>query len=454
MSAAPQSKYLDTLSEFLCATRLQDLPQNVIERGLWITADSIAAIVGGHREQEMKAFATRHLGETTGGRASVLGTGTRTEPQKAALLNGAAGTWLEQDEGNLHAGGGHPAMQLITAAFAAAQEQHASGADVLLAMILGYEASSRISRASKLKLVFHPHGVSGPIGAAVAVAKLAGIKPAEMRTTLNASATLGIATSRNAILEGVTVRNAYAGLSNFMGILTRQMVESGFTGEDDAVGIIHGKAYSDTFDRDRVIDKLGDEWVIARSYFKIHSAGRYVHSGLDLVEKAIQAHGRIDPESIERIDFNTYFLAKLLDRKSVTTTFASRFSIPFGCASLIWHGSPDLDNTSEEAVANPVIQALAQRINVTENPDYTKEFPGKQVADMRMVFKDGRVFEAREDHIKGENENPHTEAEMRGKFVRLTRDTWGEAHASRALDAVLKLHEARDFAKFADEYRI
>jgi 2-methylcitrate dehydratase PrpD len=456
MSAAPQSKYLQTLAEYLSKTRLEDLPQHVIERGLRITADSVAAIVAGHRIDEMKAFAKRHLEAGGAGRSSVLGTGIRAEPIKAALLNGAAGTWLEQDEGNLHAGGGHPGIQLIPAALAEAQQRGASGADLLLAIILGYEASSRISRASKLKLVFHPHATSGPIGAAVAVAKLAGADAKQMQTTLNASATLGIATSRNAILEGVTVRNAYAGMSNFMGILTRQMVESDFTGEEDAVGVIHGKAYSDSFDRDLVVKDLGSEYVIARSYFKIHSAGRYVHSGLDLIEKAMQGQpgGRIDPKSIERIDFNTYFLAKLLDRKTVTTSFGAKFSIPFAVASFVFHGTADLDNYSEQAVANPVIQALAQRINVTENAEYTKEFPGKQIADMRLLFKDGRVLETREDHMKGENENPHSDADLRGKFVRLTKDTWGEDHAHRVLDAVLKLHEARDFARFADEYRL
>ena len=456
MTAAPPTNYLQTLSEFIANTRFEDLPAHVVERGHWILADCVAAIVAGQCIGEMKAFVKRHLEGSGGGASSILGTGITAEPIKAALLNGAAGTWLEQDEGNLHAGGGHPGIQLAPATLAMAQQSGASGSDLLLAFILGYEVSSRISRASKLKLVFHPHGTSGPIGAAVAVAKLAGASVAEMQTTLNVSATLGIATSRNAILEGVTVRNAYAGMSNFMGILARQMVESGFTGETDGVGIAHGKAYSDTFDRDLVVKDLGRDYVIARSYFKIHSAGRYVHSGLDLIEKAMaaQSGGRIDPDSIERIDYNTYFLAKLLDRKTVTTSFGAKFSIPFAVASLIFHGTADLDNYGDEAVANPVIQDLAQRINVTENPEYTKAFPGKQMADMRLTFKDGRVFEAREDHIKGENENPHSPSEMRRKFVRLTKETWGEQHANQVLDALLELNRAGSFAKFADDYRL
>ncbi|MEK7293527.1 MAG: MmgE/PrpD family protein, partial [Nitrospirota bacterium] len=235
MTAASQSKYLQPLSEYICHTRLEDLPAHVVERGLWIIADSIAAIVAGHRIGEMQDFVKRHLAGGSEGRSSVVGTGIKAEPIRAALLNGTAGTWLEQDEGNLHAGGGHPGIQVVPAALAIAQERGASGSDLLLALILGYEASSRISRASKLKLVFHPHGTAGPIGAAVAVAKLTGCKTADMQRTLNISATLGIATSRNAILEGVTVRNAYTGMSGFMGILTHQMVQSGFTGEDDGV---------------------------------------------------------------------------------------------------------------------------------------------------------------------------------------------------------------------------
>ena len=449
--------YLQALSTWLVRTRLEDMPPEIVERGRWIMADCIAAVVAGLRVPEMRAFTAKHLDGGAPGLASVLGTGLRTEPIKAALINGMAGTWLEQDEGNLHAGGGHPGIQLATATLAAAQQRNSSLGDLLVAFILGYEASARVSRASKLKLVFHPHATSGPIGAAVAVAKLDHVDPAEMMTTLNVGATLGIATSRNAILEGVTVRNAYAGLSNYMGLFSRQMVQCGFTGEYDGVASAHGKGgFSDVIDRDHVVEALGEHWVISRSYFKIHSAGRYTHSGIDLAEQAVceALGGRIDPESIERIDFSTYFHAKMLDRQDITSSFGARFSIPFGVASMIFHGGPDLENFEDAAVANPVIQSLARRVFVTENPEYTKASLGMQKTDMKVTFRDGRTYEAHADYIRGEPQNPHPAAALRDKFIRLTRDTWGADHAARVHEAIMTAPPATAFARFAEDNRI
>jgi 2-methylcitrate dehydratase PrpD len=449
--------YLQTLSTWLARTRLEDLPPEIVERGRWIMADCIGAVVAGLRVPEMQAFTTKHLEGGAPGPASVLGIGLRTEPIKAALVNGMAGTWLEQDEGNLHAGGGHPGIQLATATLAAAQQRDSSFGDMLLAFILGYEASSRVSRASKLKLVFHPHATSGPIGAAVAVAKLDHVDAAEMMATLNVGATLGIATSRNAILEGVTVRNAYAGLSNYMGLFSRQMVQCGFTGEFDGVASAHGKGgFSDVIDRDHVVERLGEFWVIARSYFKIHSSGRYAHSGIDLAEQAVRdaPGGKIDPESIERIDFSTYFHAKMLDRQDIDTSFGARFSIPFGVATMIYHGGPDLENFEDAAVANPVIQSLARRVFVTENPEYTKVSLGMQKTDMKITFRDGRTYEAHADYIRGEPQNPHPPEALRRKFIRLTRDTWGEAHAAAVHYAIMGAAPATPFRAFAEANRL
>jgi len=451
--SSPGPAYLDTLARFLAQTRLEHLPPEIEQRGRRIMADCIAAIVGGLREPEMQAFVRRHLESSATGASSVLGTGTRTEPQKAALCNGMAGTWLEQDEGNLHAGGGHPGIQLATACLAVAQARDLPYGQMLLAFILGYEASARVSRASKLKLVFHPHATSGPIGAAVAVARMDDVDAREMLTTLNVGATLGIATSRNAILEGVTVRNAYAGLSNVMGLLARQMVQSGFTGEVDGVASAHGKGgYSDVLDRDHVVERLGEHWVIGRSYFKIHSAGRYVHSGLDLAEEAVRAHGgAIDPDTIERIDFSTYVHAKMLDRQDASTSFGARFSIPYGVAAILVLGRVDPDNTSEATVADPRIQALARRVFVAENPEYTRASLAMQKTDMRITFRDGRTVEAHADYIRGEPENPHPPAALRAKFIRLTRDTWGESQAATVYDRLMDAPGSVPFGQLARE---
>ena len=74
-----------------------------------------------------------------------------------------------------------------------------------------------------------------------------------MLELINVSATMGMATSRQTLLDGATVRNIYTGHSGLHGQMAARLVECGFTGEIDSVSAIYGKVLSDTFDPDRVV---------------------------------------------------------------------------------------------------------------------------------------------------------------------------------------------------------
>jgi 2-methylcitrate dehydratase PrpD len=164
--------------------------------------------------------------------------------------------------------------------------------------------------------------------------------------------------------------------------------------------------------------------------------------------------GRLDPAAIERIEVRAYARCAMLAEKAVVSSFGARFSIPFGVATMIYHGGPDLENFEDAAVANPVIQSLARRVFVTENPEYTKVSLGMQKTDMKITFRDGRTCEAHADYIRGEPQNPHPPEALRSKFIRLTRDTWGEAHAARVHDAIMGVAPGTSFQAFADENRL
>src|SRR5688572_32812475 len=280
MDTRPRPDYLQRLARFAAETKLSDITAPARERARWVLADCIPVIAAGMQQPEMKAFASRQLANAAPGDSWVIGAGRRASALDASLLNGTAGTWLELDEGNLFAKG-HPGIQVVPAAVALAQELDASGADLLLAVALGYELSSRVSRAANVKLSVHPHGTYGVIGAAIAAGRLKRFTPRQMLELINVASTMGMATSRQTLLDGATVRNIYTGHSGYMGLMASRLVECGFTGEIDSVSAIYGKVLSDAFDPARVVAGLGTEWLIAQSYFKLHPAGRYAHSTID-----------------------------------------------------------------------------------------------------------------------------------------------------------------------------
>ena len=437
--------YLEELARFASGTRLADLSEKALARSRWLVADTLPVVAAGMQEPEMKRLCAFPL---SSGKAWVPGTGKRASAMDAALLNGTAGTFLELNEGNLYAKG-HPGIQVVPAPLALAQEIGASGEALLAAIAVGYDVCARISRAAKVRIEVHPHGTWGVIGAAIAAARLRGFGERQMLELINVASTMGMATSRQTLLDGATVRNIFTGHAGYMGLMALRLVESGFTGEKDSPSAVYGKVLSDGFDRDKVVENLGREWMIELGYFKLHPTGRYVHSAIDALEAALQA-GAIDAGNIERIDVEAYRLCAMLKEKRVTSSFGARFSVPFALATILHHGGSSL--AAFENVENESVQALAAKVEVRENPAYTERYPAEQRCDVRIVLRDGTVRDGRCVVTKGEPSRPHSAAELEAKFMQLGGPLWGEATAKRLLAGCLRLDEVADFARFSEDF--
>jgi 2-methylcitrate dehydratase PrpD len=453
MSNREPPRYLRTLAEFAATTRLEDLSTAARDRARLIIADCVPVIAAGMQQPEMKALVSRHLARAGAGEAWVIGAGRSAAALDAALLNGTAGTWLELDEGNLFAKG-HPGIQVVPAALAVAQESAATGADLLTAAALGYELSARISRAANVKLSVHPHGTYGVIGAAIAVGRLKGFTAAQMLELVNCASTMAMASSRQTLLDGATVRNIFTGHSGYMGQMAARLVECGFTGEIDSVASVYGRILSDTFDPERVVAGLGDEWLIAQSYFKLHPTGRYVHSAIDALEDLLSRvpGGRLDVAQIQRIEVRAYALAAMLAEKQVVSSFGARFSVPFALASILVHGRSGLASFDDAAVANPQVQALAQRVDLAEEPAYTARYPAEQPVSLRIVLRSGAELRGECVVTKGEPAKPHTPAELTGKFMELGTPVWGEATTRELHAGFMRLEELGEFRTFAARF--
>jgi 2-methylcitrate dehydratase PrpD len=455
MSSRTPPPYLERISRFLSSTTLDDLSAEAKDRARWVIADCIPVIAAGMQQPEMKAFVQKHLASAASGSAWVIGAGRRAAAIDAALLNGTAGTWLELDEGNLFAKG-HPGIQVVPAAVALAQERRVSGADLLLAVALGYEVSARVSRAAQIRLAIHPHGTYGVMGAAIAAARLKGFNADQMRELLNVAATMGMATSRQTLLDGATVRNIFTGHSGYMGLTAARLVECGFTGEIDGVGNVYGKVLSDTFQREAVTSGLGTEWLITQNYFKLHPTGRYVHSAIDALEDLLKAvpGGRLDVGLIRKIKVRTYMLAAMLAEKNVVSSFGARFSLPFALASILYHGRSGLASFDEQAVANPQIRALAFLVDLQEDERHTARYPGEQRCDLSITLADGTTREGHCTTMKGEPANPHRPDELAAKFFELGTPVWGREVTKRLFDGIRNLENIPDFGAFATDFSL
>jgi 2-methylcitrate dehydratase PrpD len=125
--------------------------------------------------------------------------------------------------------------------------------------------------------------------------------------------------------------------------------------------------------------------------------------------------------------------------------------VPFALASILYHGRSGLKSFDEAAVANPAVQALVQRVYISEDPSFTARFPQEQPVTVRIVMKSGTAHEGRCVVTKGEPTKPHTSAELTGKFFELGEPVWGRPVTQQLYDGLMRLEEIADFRAFADE---
>ena len=177
------------LAQFTAAIRLDRLPPDVVTRARFLVLDLVGNIVRArHDAESTPSFlaATRAMGMAAGN-SGVFGDAARYTPAGAAFLNGALAHSLDFDD--THAAGSlHPGAPVIPAALAAGEMVGASGADVLAAIVAGYEMTCRIALAlpagEHYDRGFHPTATCGAFGAAAAAARVFGLSAEQVEGAL------------------------------------------------------------------------------------------------------------------------------------------------------------------------------------------------------------------------------------------------------------------------------
>lgn len=445
--------YLLALAEFVAATPGSAIPSGVRQRAALAVADCVGCMAAGSQAPEvarLAAYCTAHA-PTCG--ATVVGMPATLPPEWAAWVGGTAGTWHDLDEGNLHTRA-HAAIQIVPAALAEAEATGKSGAEFLDAFILAYEAAGRLWRATTARLAVHPHGTYGPLAAALALCRLRGDPPERVAVAMNIAMTLGIASSRQALGDGATIRNIYTGHSGRAGFEALALRDIGFSGERDAPASILGNLYGEAFDPAAAAAGLGRTWWLEKCYFKRFASGRYTHAAMDAVETLIErAGGQIAAETVERIDIATYFMAATMAGQRVDTPFGLRFSIPALVASQIVRGREPLTDDGAAAFADERVHALARKVFVAEDPAMTAVYPDRQPAAVTVTRSEGATDRVAVDRALGESDHPLPEGSLRQKFVELATQALGAARAEAAYDALTKLDDQASVADLLADLR-
>ncbi len=431
--------YLDRLARFVVDTRLEDLEESTVAAAKTVVLDTIGAVLAGSRLPENSNLARLAQAMSSPGPSTLFGHPGKVHPAFAALVNATAGVSLEMDEGN-RLGGGHASIHVTPGAVAVAEQLDSSGKSLLESVIVGYEVSSRIGTGTVVRPEVHSHGTWGTIGTAAAAARLLGFDAAETRQAMSLAVSMSPANTWTPCLEGATVRNLYPGRSGFQGVMAPHLLRCGFTGIKDGPKDLYSTFLGKGFDSEEVMAGLGEpgNYRIQHNYFKLHACCLYNHPALDAVQ-AMARREKFLPSEVDRIKVEAPSVAMILDDPAPQNMLAAKFSIPYAVAAALLHGTTDITAFYPEKVQDSRVGALAQRVELVEDPqmDLTRyDYPSSRV---EVRLDDGRVFNESVTAHHGDTHNPASRDELVGKFTFLALDSLGEEGTHRVVDAVDRL---------------
>jgi 2-methylcitrate dehydratase PrpD len=416
---------LQDLAQFVAGMTFAKLPEEVVARAQAVARDTVGVIIGAMRETEVTALAD-YAAATAPGKASLLGHGGRTVAEWAALVHGTAGTTLEMDEGHAPARG-HAAIHSLPVALALAEEEGASGMEMLTAFVVGYEVAARAGVATRLRRPVHPFGAWGVLGAAAAAAWFKRFDAEAVAGTLELAASYAITPSFEAAFQGANVRNTYAGVVNRMGMLAAELFAMGFRGERGGLQTTFGEILGERFEPSALVEGLetgeAQRYEMMRGYFKPYSACRYTHAAVDAV-LALRAEG-LDPQAVQRVEVETYDMAATLNDPAPETPLAGRFSVPYVVAVTLLRGDAGPDSFRSEVLGDAAVLDLARRVTVCEEPAFTAMTPARRPARVRLHLDDGARREMTVTGSKGDPDLPMSDAELQSKFEKLVQPVIG-----------------------------
>ncbi|MCX5906638.1 MAG: MmgE/PrpD family protein [Deltaproteobacteria bacterium] len=335
----------------------------------------------------------------------------------------------------------HPGAAVIPAALAMAEREGSSGKDFLTALVAGYETMIRISQATgpgpSRQKGWHLTGTCGTFGAAVAAGRLLHLDAKSMASAL------GMAGTQSAGLwaftaDGSESKRFHPGRAAQSGIYAALLAKKGYRGPTQILEAKDGgfcQATSDSFNLNRVTEKLGKKFEAENVILKPYSCCGSLHSTIDATRALAREH-KINPKDVDRIRVHNSQVVNLQCgfEYAPMGPLQAQMSMQYCTAISLLDGNVLVDQFQEERLADPKIIDLAHRVEFVLDPEINALYPGKFASKVEVVLKDGRSLWFRVDYPKGSLENPMTAREVEEKFSNLARAAGKEAAIPAFLD--------------------
>jgi 2-methylcitrate dehydratase PrpD len=340
------------LARFVVAARWDDIPDAVRHAAKRALLNVFAVALAGCRAGPVE-IALQSLAEFSERRqATVIGRSERMDSLSATFLNAASANAFDFDDTHVPTVI-HPTAPVAPALFALAERRRVSGAELLLAFILGVELACRIGRAispGHYTKGWHITATCGVFGAAAGAGTLLGLDERRMIWALG-----NAATQSSGLCEclGWPAKSIGVGNAARNGLWSALLAEKGFEGPSEPIAGVQGflNAMAEPPDWAALTDGLGETWELAQNAIKPYPCGFVIHPFLDVVLDWRRQH---PDDAIERVVLRgNPLLSDRTDRPDISTGAESQVSVQHAVAAALVLGQAGLAQFADGCVRDP-----------------------------------------------------------------------------------------------------
>lgn len=417
---------------------LPDPTRHAIKR---LLLDYLGVAIGG--SQTGSGQVARRYAKSVGGhaQATLIGDGERVPAMQAAFANAIASHSVELDDIDVLALF-HFSPPVYSAALAVAQQQGASGKDLLAALAAGCEMMERLSKAANVSLRdrgYHTTPTCGAFGATIASARLLGLSADQIVSALGLA---GAQAGGLMEMYGPSMQKRFnPGPASRNGVTAASMAQLGFTG---AATIFEGQrgflaAFTDQSDPAQLTADLDQPYPLDIE-FKPYSCARPIHNAIDCALDIRRKHAP-DLARVAHIRMQRHPDWALYHQNAHPSTYhEAQVSLPYSVAVALADGQALFDQYNDARLQEPLLQRLSQCVQI--EPDAS--LPRGVSCRMALQMDDGTQYVAQVDYPKGSIQNSMSDDELRAKFDSLAVPVLGQARAAELAHQVANIEHCTD----------
>jgi len=429
---------IEDMAGWLTALRYEDLPADVMARAKRVVLDTLGCALGALDAEPVRM--ARAVVALQGGNAqsTVVGVGGKVSADQAAFLNGMALRYLDYND-YIALGRPHHASINVAPALAIAEMTGASGKDMLLGFVCGYEVEVRLRDAIAAKELEGWDGTSivAQYASAATAGKLLRLDREKLANALaiagsNAN-TLGEVrrgaemTPAKGSAEPMAARNGV-----FAALLAREGLEYPLSMLDGQYG--YGRMVPGVLD-ESVLRKREGDFQILKSCIKLWPC---VGTAQAPIAAALEIHKQQPrADEIERVtvslgDFT--YRQQIAYPEEINTREHADHSVPYLVARAFLDGAVGVKDFDETRFKDPRAIALMKRIALRSEPSLSNPDFG---ANIEAVSRSGAVLKAAMPVPPGSMKNPPGDLRLSEKFLALGEPVLGRARAQAAIETIL-----------------